>query len=660
MSVRGFNTGAGVERYDYNALDNIPATTNTKVKGDAETEYRQGNVNLTKANIGLGNVDNTSDANKPVSTAQQTALNGKVDKVTGKGLSTNDYTDADKQKVADAALQADLDGLSRQIGDAEESINAIAEVSSVNIFNGEFPTIGLVTTTGSINPNTSYQTSDFIPIDSSNATLYFLRATSPYVVYLCFYTDTNESSFIGSRITVFTTSTTALRQAPTIQANAKYIRISKPVNPTDTLCLSYTLQPEYVPYSPVAKIKDSALDVNNKISEWYSRNFNEKENIIKNASYALSGTVGFEVYDNVKGNPVAYKMISSNGTSADIRFTLPETINLIGVQAFDIEMYIENVGNITSVQLSTFTPSATTFSRGISASSLSNGWNYVRINTAQQETLTAQTWSTASVFRVVTQGTGAFTITISAINVERMGKAKLIFVDDHGYHGFKELAYPLLKAAGQPVTWALNPGRLGVAIGTQESILTQADIDELAYDAFSEFSFHNWNPSGNQTETMTPDELRQDFHKCITYLREHGICPTHLWRAAYTQNKANNWWVAQDIVEATACHDDGGGFETWPFTQPYNVHRYGIHKRESSQIDDFFERLRLTHTTVVLYTHGCVETRSESDDLHCTVAEVEYLCSKIAAGVSGGWLEPTTYSRLATMKEHGMYTLTDT
>ena len=31
----------------------------------------------TKANIGLGNVDNTSDANKPISTATQTALNKK-------------------------------------------------------------------------------------------------------------------------------------------------------------------------------------------------------------------------------------------------------------------------------------------------------------------------------------------------------------------------------------------------------------------------------------------------------------------------------------------------------------------------------------------------------------------------------------------------------
>lgn len=39
---------------------------------------KTGNVVLVKGDVGLGNVDNTSDLNKPVSTAQQTALNGKV------------------------------------------------------------------------------------------------------------------------------------------------------------------------------------------------------------------------------------------------------------------------------------------------------------------------------------------------------------------------------------------------------------------------------------------------------------------------------------------------------------------------------------------------------------------------------------------------------
>lgn len=38
-----------------------------------------GNIDLNKSDVGLSNVDNTSDANKPISTATQTALNAKQD-----------------------------------------------------------------------------------------------------------------------------------------------------------------------------------------------------------------------------------------------------------------------------------------------------------------------------------------------------------------------------------------------------------------------------------------------------------------------------------------------------------------------------------------------------------------------------------------------------
>lgn len=65
-------------------------------------------LNLSKSDVGLGNVDNTSDTNKPVSTATQTALNGKVDKVTGKGLSTNDFTTTLKNKLDGIASGAEV------------------------------------------------------------------------------------------------------------------------------------------------------------------------------------------------------------------------------------------------------------------------------------------------------------------------------------------------------------------------------------------------------------------------------------------------------------------------------------------------------------------------------------------------------------------------
>lgn len=67
----------------YNDLSNKPTTGVSGVKGNAETTYRTGNVNLTPANIGLGNVNNTSDANKPISTATQTALDNKLDTTGG-------------------------------------------------------------------------------------------------------------------------------------------------------------------------------------------------------------------------------------------------------------------------------------------------------------------------------------------------------------------------------------------------------------------------------------------------------------------------------------------------------------------------------------------------------------------------------------------------
>lgn len=55
---------------DWNGNVNIASGAKYKINGN----------NLSASDIGLGNVNNTSDANKPISTATQTALNGKVSK----------------------------------------------------------------------------------------------------------------------------------------------------------------------------------------------------------------------------------------------------------------------------------------------------------------------------------------------------------------------------------------------------------------------------------------------------------------------------------------------------------------------------------------------------------------------------------------------------
>ena len=75
----GFMTGA-----DKTKLDGIAA--GAQVNTVTSVAAKTGAVTLVKGDVGLGNVDNTTDANKPISTATQTALDGKAP-LTGAGTS---------------------------------------------------------------------------------------------------------------------------------------------------------------------------------------------------------------------------------------------------------------------------------------------------------------------------------------------------------------------------------------------------------------------------------------------------------------------------------------------------------------------------------------------------------------------------------------------
>lgn len=77
----------------------------------------------TATEIGLDQVDNTSDMNKPISTATQAVLDGKVDKVQGKQLSTNDYSDEEKRTVAQ--LKADVKQLKSTVATLTTSLQEL-------------------------------------------------------------------------------------------------------------------------------------------------------------------------------------------------------------------------------------------------------------------------------------------------------------------------------------------------------------------------------------------------------------------------------------------------------------------------------------------------------------------------------------------------------
>ncbi|PPH13309.1 hypothetical protein C5C71_01810 [Rathayibacter sp. AY1C1] len=78
-----------------------------------DTEF----VSLTKGDVELGNVDNTSDLDKPIPTATSSALATKVDKVSGLGLSSNDYTGAEKTKLAGIAAGATVNAADASLRD---------------------------------------------------------------------------------------------------------------------------------------------------------------------------------------------------------------------------------------------------------------------------------------------------------------------------------------------------------------------------------------------------------------------------------------------------------------------------------------------------------------------------------------------------------------
>lgn len=172
-------------------------------KGDKDNPHE-----VTKAQVGLGNADNTSDADKPVSTAQQqaldlkanksvvdnhiadvenphsvtkaqvglgdvvntgdsatptengttkfttggayTELNKKVDKVQGKGLSTNDYTDNEKNKLEgiEAGAQVNklegvqVNGTDLTIENKKVNIDLTGKVDKVSGLNKVYGTDG--------------------------------------------------------------------------------------------------------------------------------------------------------------------------------------------------------------------------------------------------------------------------------------------------------------------------------------------------------------------------------------------------------------------------------------------------------------------------------------------------------------------------------------
>lgn len=122
-------------------------TTNATLT--AHTSNKSNPHNVTKSQIGLGNVDNTSDLNKPISTATQTELNKKINKPTtnntnqfvilgdGSTAPKNDFGKVDKVMGVspDANKNVDISGVAMNWTNESHTWSAIPNKSGEDTYN---------------------------------------------------------------------------------------------------------------------------------------------------------------------------------------------------------------------------------------------------------------------------------------------------------------------------------------------------------------------------------------------------------------------------------------------------------------------------------------------------------------------------------------------
>lgn len=145
----------------------------TGVKGDAETEYRKGNVNITKANIGLGNVDNTADANKNVASAVKATKDGDGNVI------KNTY--ATKTEVTN--------GLNGKLDKTGGTITGSLSVNGGVTVGGNLTVNGTTTT---IDSTTLQVTDKLIEVAHGNTT----KLTSPAGLVVPKYDGTNSGALV--------------------------------------------------------------------------------------------------------------------------------------------------------------------------------------------------------------------------------------------------------------------------------------------------------------------------------------------------------------------------------------------------------------------------------------------------------------------------------
>lgn len=169
----------------------------TGVKGSAESTYRTGQVDITKGNIGLGNVDNTADADKTVKKATSAEQDGSGNVIANTYLKktgdakdvTVTYTSNDSTTAPDAtppAVMATGEKLSALLGKLSTFGKNVRWLLS-KMGSTDISAIGDGTVTGAISTLNSNVTKRVVMRTGQTISMGWIQDESNKIWYMCIY-----------------------------------------------------------------------------------------------------------------------------------------------------------------------------------------------------------------------------------------------------------------------------------------------------------------------------------------------------------------------------------------------------------------------------------------------------------------------------------------
>ena len=323
-------------------------------------------------------------------------------------------------------------------------------------------------------------------------------------------------------------------------------------------------------------------------------------------------------------------------TNSEIFIYVNDSFTLLGTQEFEVSVYVPDATKVNSIR---FQANPAGFTKQ-SSQTIKNGWNKIRFmanGAGGWNENTAVTNVRVSVYHPSGAETKVF---IGEIVQVKPQYGNLIIVADGPYYTTYTEAYPTLKNMGVPITWALDAAKLTDSELPTRELINLTDLETLAYDGISEFSFHNYN--GVIMSTATAAEALEDTLNSIRFLKKNGLNPQRIWRAAWLQNACAHPELANLEVEASASYDGNAGADAYPWIDKYNIPRASVANRDNEWFNTVFDTLRRCHCTYVLYFHGV----TEDSDKNITHTMLNYFVNKISEALTAGYLNPTTYNRL--------------